>query len=198
VHASEQERPDVARARTAWKAGQASLDPAKLVFIDETGTSTKMTRLYARARRGRRAIGRVPWGHWKVVTFVVALRLDGMTAPFAIDWAMNGPTFVEYVRQCLVPTLKEGDIVVLDNLPAHKPDVVRELIEGAGAKLRYLPPYSPDLNPIELSFATLKAHLRKAAKRTVPEIIDEIGKAIPLCKPTDCRGYFKKAGYAST
>jgi transposase len=198
VHASEQERPDVAEARAAWKTGQASLDPAKLVFIDETGASTKMTRLYARARRGRRALGRVPWGHWKVVTFVVALRLDGMKAPFAIDWAMNSATFIEYIRQCLVPTLKEGDIVVLDNLPAHKPDDVRELIEGAGAELRYLPPYSPDLNPIELSFATLKAHLRKAGKRTISEIIDEIGKAIPLCKPNHCRGYFKKAGYAST
>ena len=198
MHASEQERPDVAEARAVWKTQQASLDPTKLVFIDETGASTKMTRLYARARRGRRALGRVPWGHWKVVTFVVALRLDGMKAPFAIDWAMNGATFIEYVRQCLVPTLKEGDIVVLDNLPAHKPDDIRELIEGAGAELRYLPPYSPDLNPIELSFATLKAHLRKAAKRTVPDIIDEIGKAIPLCKPNHCRGYFKKAGYAST
>jgi len=198
VHASEQERPDVAEARAAWKAGQASLDPTRLVFIDETGVSTKMTRLYARAKRGRRALGRVPWGHWKIVTFVVALRLDGMKAPFAIDWAMNAPTFIEYVRQCLVPTLKQGDIVVLDNLPAHKPDDVRELIESAGAELRYLPSYSPDLNPIELSFATLKAHLRKAAKRTVPDIIDEIGKAIPLCKPRHCRGYFKKAGYAST
>lgn len=198
MHASEQERPDVAEARAAWKAGQASLDPTRLVFIDETGVSTKMTRLYARARRGRRAFGRVPWGHWKLVTFVVALRLDGMTAPFAIDWAMNAPTFIEYVRQCLVPTLRQGDIVVLDNLPAHKPDDVRELIEGAGAELRYLPSYSPDLNPIELSFATLKAHLRKAAKRNVSDIIDEIGKAIPLCKPKHCRGYFKKAGYAST
>ena len=198
MHASEQERPDVAAARAAWKAEQVSLNPAKLVFIDETGASTKMTRLYARARRGRRALGRVPWGHWKVVTFVVALRLDGMVAPFAIDWAMNAATFIEYVRQCLVPTLKQGDIVVLDNLPAHKPDEVRELIEAAGAELRYLPPYSPDLNPIELSFATLKAHLRKAAKRSVPDIINEIGRAIPLCKPTDCQGYFKKAGYALT
>lgn len=198
MHASEQERPDVAEARAAWKAEQTSLDPARLIFIDETGASTKMARLYARARRGRRALGRVPFGHWKLVTFVVALRLDGMSAPLAIDWAMNAATFIEYVRQCLVPALKQGDIVVLDNLPAHKPDDVRELIEGAGAELRYLPPYSPDLNPIELSFATLKAHLRKAGKRTVPEIIDEIGNAIPLCKPTQCRGYFKKAGYAST
>jgi transposase len=188
----------VAEARAAWKAGQASLDPAKLVFIDETGASTKMARLYARARRGHRAVGRVPWGHWKIVTFVVALRLDGMTAPFAIDWAMNAATFIEYVRQCLVPTLNKGDIVVLDNLPAHKPDDVREIIEAAGAELRYLPPYSPDLNPIELSFAPLKAHLRKKAKRTVPDIVEEIGKAIPLCAPIHCRGYFKKAGYAST
>jgi transposase len=198
VHASQHERPDVAEARAAWKAKQASLDPAKLVFIDETGASTKMTRLYGRARRGQRAVGRVPWGHWKVVTFVAGLRRDGMTAPFAIDWAMNAPTFIEYIRQWLVPTLRLGNIVVLDNLPAHKPDEVRELIEAAGAELRYLPPYSPDLNPIELSFATLKAHLRKVRKRTIPDIIDEIGKAIPLFAPTECRGYFKKAGYAST
>lgn len=188
----------MAEARAAWKAGQASLDPARLIFIDETGASTKMARLYGRAKRGRRAIGRAPWGHWKLVTLVVALRLDGMRAPFTIDWAMNAVTFIEYVRQCLVPTLKQGDIVVLDNLPAHRPADVRKLIESVGAELRYLPPYSPDLNPIELSFATLKAHLRKAAKRTIPDIIDEIGKAIPLCKPTECRGYFKKAGYAST
>jgi transposase len=144
-----------------WRARQTSLDPAKLVFIDETGTSTKMARLYGRAKRGKRVIGRVPWGHWKTVTFVGGLRHDRLTAPFVIDKPMNGSIFIEYIRQCLIPTLEPGDIVVMDNLPAHKPEEVRETIEQAGAELRYLPPYSPDLNPIENVFSPFKAYLRK-------------------------------------
>ena len=147
MHAAEQERPDVAAARTAWKQDQPTLDPARLVFIDETGTSTAMARLRGRARRGQRVIGRVPWGHWKTMTFVAGLRHDAITAPFVIDKAMNRTIFLEYLRQCLVPTLQPGDIVVMDNLPAHKGLAVREIIEAAGAELRYLPPYSPDLNP---------------------------------------------------
>lgn len=195
--AAEQERPDVAKARTAWKAKQASLDPAKLIFIDETGTSTKMARLYGRAKRGSRVIGRTPWGHWKTVTFVGGLRRDGLIAPFVIDQPMNGTIFLEYIRQCLVPTLSKGDIVVMDNLSAHKSDEVRESIEQAGAELHYLPPYSPDLNPIEQSFAKLKAHLRKHKERTVPALYDRIGSAIGLLKKTECANYFKNAGYAS-
>jgi DDE superfamily endonuclease len=152
VHASEQERPDVAAARAAWKEEQPALDPARLVFIDETGTSTSMARLRGRAKRGRRVIGRVPWGHWKTMTFVAGLRHDAITAPFVIDRAMTRAIFVEYLRQCLVPTLSPGDIVVMDNLPAHKGAAVRQVIEAAGAELRYLPPYSPDLNPIEQGF----------------------------------------------
>jgi transposase len=197
VHAAEQERPDVAEARAAWKAGQALLDPAKLVFIDETGTSTKMARRYGRAKRGKRVIGQVPWGHWKTVTFVGALRHNALTAPFAIDKPMNGPIFIEYIRQCLAPTLKPGDIVVMDNLPAHKPEDVRENIENAGAELRYLPAYSPDLNPIEQSFARLKAYLRKHKPRTVPALYDRIGNAIDRFQKTECANYFKNAGYAS-
>jgi transposase len=188
----------VAEARAIWKASQASLDPAKLVFIDETGTSTKMARLYGRAKRGKRAIGRIPWGHWKTVTFVGGLRNDALTAPFVIDKPMNGPIFIEYIRQCLVPTLKQGDIVVMDNLPAHKPEEVRETIEQAGAELRYLPPYSPDLNPIEQSFAKLKAGLRKHKERTVPALYDRIGSAIALFAKIECAAYFRNAGYAST
>lgn len=197
MHAAEQERPDVAEARAIWKAGQKSLDPAKLVFIDETGTSTKMARLYGRAKRGRRVIGRVPWGHWKTVTFVAALRHDGINAPFVIDCPMNSPIFVEYLRQCVAPTLEPGDIVVIDNLPAHKSEEVREVIEATGAELRYLPPYSPDLNPIEQSFAKLKAYLRKAGQRTVSGLYDEIGKALELFQPTECRNYLRNSGYAS-
>jgi transposase len=188
----------VAQARAAWKNEQKSLDPSKLVFIDETGTSTKMARRYGRSKRGTRVIGRIPWGHWKTVTFVAGLRHDAVTAPFVIDCAMNGAIFVQYIRQCLVPTLKPGDIVIMDNLPAHKVDDVRETIEAAGAELRYLPPYSPDLNPIEQSFAKLKAHLRKARERTIPSLYDRIGKLLDLFAKTECRNYFINSGYAST
>src|SRR5437870_7291945 len=153
VHASEQERPDVAAARAAWQEGQPALDPTRLVFIDETGTSTAMARLRGRARRGQRVVGRVPWGHWKTMIFLAGLRHDAIIALFVIDRAMTGVIFVEYVRQCLLPTLSPGDIVVMDNLPAHKNPAVRQLIESAGAELRYLPLYSPDLNSIEQGFS---------------------------------------------
>jgi transposase len=198
VHAAEQERPDVAEARARWQLDQASLDPSKLVFIDETGASTSMARLYGRSKRGLRALGRVPWGHWKVVTFTAALRLDGIVAPFVIDKPMNGAIFVEYVRQCLVPALRPGDIVVMDNLPAHKNEQVRKLIEAAGAALRYLPPYSPDFNPIEQFFAKLKAMLRKAKERTVPDIYDRIGSLLDRYAQDEYKSYFSNSGYART
>lgn len=198
MHAAEQERPDVAEARARWQLDQASLDPSKLVFIDETGASTSMARLYGRSKRGLRALGRVPWGHWKVVTFTAALRLDGIVAPFVIDKPMNGAIFVEYVRQCLVPALRPGDIVVMDNLPAHKNEQVRKLIEAAGAALRYLPPYSPDFNPIEQFFAKLKAMLRKAKERTVPDIYDRIGSLLDRYAQDEYKGYFSNSGYART
>jgi len=188
----------VTAARTQWKTHQPQLDPSKLVFLDETGASTKMARLYGRARRGRRVVGRVPWGHWKTVTFVAAMRLDGFTAPFVIDCAMNGTIFIEYLQQCLAPSLRPGDIVIIDNLPAHKRDQVRQIIEAAGASLIYLPPYSPDLNPIEQSFAKLKAHLRKAKERTVPALYETIGQALETFQPTEFRNYFRKSGYAPT
>jgi transposase len=180
-----------------WRARQTSLDPAKLVFIDETGTSTKMARLYGRAKRGKRVIGRVPWGHWKTVTFVGGLRHDRLTAPFVIDKPMNGSIFIEYIRQCLIPTLEPGDIVVMDNLPAHKPEEVRETIEQAGAELRYLPPYSPDLNPIENVFSPFKAYLRKHKERTVPALYERIGEAVSLVSKSQCTNCFSHARYAS-
>jgi transposase len=163
------DRPDVAMARSVWKARQGLLDPARLVFIDETGSSTNMARLRGRCRRGQRLIGKVPHCHWKITTFVAALRHDAITAPFVIDEPMTGEIFRVNLERCLVPTLKPGDIVVMDNLAAHKNDEVRSIIEAAGAQLCYLPPYSPDLNPIELAFAKLKAHLRKTAERSIPE-----------------------------
>jgi transposase len=198
VRAAEQERPDVAEARLRWAGDQLQLDPAKLVFIDETGASTKMARLCGRAKRGRRVVGRIPCGHWKTVTFVAGLRLDGFTAPFVIDCAMNGAIFVEYLQQCLAPSLRPGDIVIIDNLPAHKREEVRTIIEAAAATLRYLPPYSPDLNPIEQSFAKLKAHLRKAKERTVPALYEQIGQALNRFEPTEFQNYFRKSGYAPT
>jgi transposase len=198
VHASEQERPDVAAARVAWQADQPGLDPKRLVFIDETGTSTNMARLRGRAKRGRRVVGRVPWGHWKVLTFVAALRHDGITAPFVIDCAMTRAIFVEYLRQCLIPTLQPGDIVVMDNLPAHKGGTVRQIIEAAGAELRYLPAYSPDLNPIEQGFSKLKAHLRKAQERTIDTLWQRIGKLLDLFQPQECANFFANSGYART
>ena len=188
----------MAAARAWWKACQAFLDPAKLVFIDETGTNTKMVRTRGRCRRGRRLIGKQPWGHWKTTTFTAALRCDGLTAPWVLDGAMDGPAFLTYVEKVLVPTLSPGDTVIMDNLPAHKNERVRALIEGAEAQLLYLPPYSPDLNPIELAFAKLKTLLRKAAERTRDGLWDKIGQVLADFTPQECANYFRHDGYAPT
>jgi len=166
-----------------------------LVFIDETGTSTNMARLRGRCRRGERLIDKVPHGHWKITTFVAGLRHDGITAPFVIDKPMNGPIFRAYLEQCLVPTLKCGDTVVMDNLSSHKSEEVREIIEAAGAKLLYLPPYSPDFNPIEQAFAKLKAHLRAAAERSIPALWGRIGFILDAFPPDECQNFFTHAGY---
>ena len=197
LHASEQDRADVRTAREDWKRGQPRLDPAKLIFIDETGTSTNMTRLRGRCRRGQRLVAKVPHGHWKMTTFVAGLRQDGITAPFVVDAPMNGEIFMSYLEQCLVPTLSPGEIVSMDNLPAHKVAGVRETIEATGAKLWLLPPYSPDLNPIEQSFAKLKAHLRKAGERSIPALWDRIGSILQNFTPDECKNYFTHAGYES-
>jgi transposase len=195
AHASEQERPDVAAQREAWFEAQPDLDPERLVFIDETGASTKMARTRGRAPRGERCRAPVPHGHWKTTTFTGALRLTGMTAPMVLDGPMNGPAFLAYVQQVLVPRLRPGDIVVMDNLPAHKPRAVREAIEREGASLRYLPPYSPDFNPIENAFAKLKALLRKAAARTIDDLCNAIRDALPAFSPDECANYFIATGY---
>lgn len=181
--------------RQAWFDAQPDLDPRRLVFIDETGASTKMVRLRGRAPRGERCRAPVPHGHWKTTTFTGALRLEGMTAPMVLDGPMNGVAFLAYVEQVLGPTLRPGDTVVMDNLPAHKPHGVREAIERVGARLAYLPPYSPDFNPIENAFAKLKALLRKAAARTIPELWQAIADALPHFTPAECANYFTAAGY---
>jgi transposase len=171
------------------------LEPERLVFIDETGASTKMARHYGRAPRGQRCRAPMPHGHWKTTTFVGALRLHGMTAPMVLDGAMHGAAFLAYVEQVLVPTLKPGEIVVMDNLAAHKPITVRHAIEAAGAELRFLPPYSPDFNPIEMAFSKLKAFLKKIAARTVDELWDAIARGIDTFTPSECQNYFAATGY---
>lgn len=173
-------------------------DPARLIFIDETWTSTSMVRLRGRCPRGERLIGYAPQGHWKTITFVAGLRRRGMVAPFVLEGAMNGAMFLAYVEQGLVPTLKRGDIVVIDNLPAHKVAGVKEAIEAAGATLLYLPSYSPDLNPIEPAFSKFKAHLRTAAERTVPRLLRRIGRLVNSFSPQECRNFFQHAGYVRT
>ena len=166
-----------------------------MVFIDETGASTKMARRYGRAPRGERCRAPVPHGHWKTTTFVGALTLEGMTAPMVLDGAMHGAAFLAYVEQILAPTLSRGDIVIMDNLLAHKPVKVRAAIEAVGAELRLLPPYSPDFNPIEMAFSKLKAFLKKTAARTVDDLWHAIAQGIETFTPDDCENYFAAAGY---
>ena len=176
---------------------QGLLNSSSLVFIDETSVKTTMARLYGRGPRGERVIGRVPFGPWKSLTFVAGLRSDEMTAPFVINGAMNAETFLSYIEQCLVPTLSRGDIVVMDNLSTHKVAGIKEAIEAVGAKLRYLPEYSPDLNPIEMSFSKLKAYLRKAAERTERGLCRRIRSFLPRLSADECANYFAHAGYGS-
>jgi transposase len=177
---------------------QGMFDPARLVFIDETCTTTAMVRLRGRSPRGKRLVNYAPHGHWKTITFVAGLRRRGMTAPFVLEGAMNGPMFLAYVKQCLVPTLSRGDIVVMDNLPVHKVAGVRQAIEAADATLLYLPPYSPDLNPIEQAFSKFKAHLRKAAEHTIPGLLRRIGRIVKAFSPQECRNFLRHAGYVQT
>ena len=168
-----------------------------MVFIDETGTATDMAPLRGRCRRGERLIGRVPHGHWKTTTFVAAHRRGALDAPFVVDRPMNGVIFKAYVEQVLAPTLKPGDIVIMDNLASHKVAGIRLPIEAAGATLVYLPPYSPDLNPIEQACAKLKVMLRKAAARSIETLWAKIGELLGAFTSQDCRNFFANAGYAS-
>jgi transposase len=195
AHAAEQSRPDVLKRREAWFEVQIDLDPERLIFIDETSASTKMARLYGRTLRGERCRAAVPHGHWKTTTVTAGLRLGGIAAPMVLDGPMNGVAFKAYVEQVLVPELAPGDIVVMDNLPAHKVTGIEDAIGAAGAILLYLPPYSPDFNPIEMAFAKLKALLRAAAARTIPDLWDAIANAIERFTPNECRNYFATAGY---
>lgn len=181
--------------RHAWFDGQVDLDPARLVFIDETWTATNMARSHGRCPKGERLRVGVPHGHRKTTTLVAGLRMTGMVAPMVLDGPINGEWFKAYVTQVLAPELHQGDIVIMDNLSSHKRAEVAELIEAAGARLMFLPPYSPDFNPIEKAFARLKALLRKAAERTVSGLWAFIGKLVDLFEPDECANYFSSCGY---
>jgi transposase len=193
--AAEQERSDVAARRQQWRLRQAGLDPERLVFLDETWAKTNMTRLRGRAPCGARLIAKVPHGHWKTTTFLAALRTSGLRAPLVVDGAINGAIFRAYVEQQLAPTLRAGDIVIMDNLAAHKVTGVREAIESVRAEVLYLPPYSPDLNPIETVFSKFKHLLRSAAERTVDALWQTCGRLVDLFHEPECRNHFRHCGY---
>jgi transposase len=195
--AAERERPDVARRRVRWQRHQGRVDPRRLVFIDETWAKTNMAPLRGWAKRGARLPGKAPFRSAGTLTFVAALRHDRIDAPCVLDGPINGASFRAWVEHMLVPTLKPGDVVVLDNLGSHKGHAVRAAIRGAGAHLLFLPPYSPDLNPIEQFFAKLKHLLRKAQARTVDTVIDTIGQLLDAFHPSECANYLTNAGYAS-
>jgi len=177
------------------KAEQPKLKARHLVFIDETAVTTKMVRQYGRAPIGDRLVAKVPHGHWKTLTLVAALRVDGVTAPYVIDGAMDGAAFLAYVTCVLAPTLSKGDIVFMDNVATHKVAGVVEALAAVGARRRFLPAYSPDLNPIENAYSKIKSGLRKAAARTVDELTKVAGRCIKAIAPSDCAGYFRNAGY---
>ena len=196
--AAEQDRPDVARRREQWRRYQSRIDPARLVFIDETWTKTNMAPLRGWAPRGARLPAKVPWGHWNTMTFIAALRHDRIDAPWLLDGPVNGERFQVYVEKVLAPTLRAGDVVIMDNLSSHKGRAVRQTIRQAGAQLILLPKYSPDLNPIEQVFAKLKHQLRKAAARSCEAVCAAIGQFLASYTPDECANYLTNSGYGST
>ena len=183
--------------RWLWQKTQEAMSLEKLVFIDESGAKTNMTRLYGRAKAGQRVVDDVPAGHWCTTTMISSVRLDGSTACMVVDGATNKEVFLAYVQYILLPTLKPGDIVVLDNLSAHKNQETRDLIESVGAELWFLPPYSPDLNPIEKMWSKIKAILRTLKARTEKALINAIAKALEVVTASDAKGWFKSCGYAN-
>jgi putative transposase len=198
VVAGERDRPDVARRRSQWAKYQRRIAPERLVFIDETWTKTNMAPLRGWAPCGMRLTAKVPYGHWNTTTFLAALRHDRIDAPWLLEGPIDGDSFTTYVERILAPTLRPGDIVIMDNLGSHKSKAVRQLIRSAGAKLIFLPKYSPDLNPIEQVFAKLKHLLRKAAARTAETICAAVARLLAAFTPQECTNYFKNAGYALT
>lgn len=196
--AAEQKRQAVADQRRRWKKAIAEVEPSRLVFLDESGAKTNMTRTRARAPRGQRVVEPTPAGHWCTTTMVGALRHDRIEAPLVIEGAMDSVVFQGYVEQMLAPTLRAGDVVVMDNLAPHKTQGVQKTITARGATVRYLPPYSPDFNPIESMWSKVKQHLRSAAARTHDRLVRAVGDALRSVTPTDCHGFFQGYGYAGT
>ena len=186
------------RKRCLWQKAQPSMDRGKLVFIDESGAKTNMTRLYGRAKSGQRALDDAPSGHWCTTTMISSVRLDGSTDCMVVDGATTKDIFKAYVEQILLPTLKAGDVVVMDNLSAHKNQETIDLIESVGAELWYLPPYSPDLNPIEKMWSKIKSILRTLKARTEKELINAIAKALEAVNSSDAKGWFESCGYVNT
>jgi len=197
VVAGERSRPDIARRRAQWTKYQGRIDPERLVFLDETWTRTDMAALRGWAPRGQRLAAKVPHGRWKTMTFLAALRHDRIEAPWFIEGPIDGESFRTYIERVLRPTLRHGDIVVMDNLGSHKGKIVRQLIRSAGAKLLFLPKYSPDLNPIEQVFAKIKHLLRKTAARTAEAVCAAIGQALKAFTPEECGNYLANSGYQS-
>lgn len=195
VHADEQRRPDVAAARRQWHRTQAVHDARAYIFIDESGVTTDLLRRYGRSPRGVRLRDYTPCGHWQTHTVVAGLRVDGLMAPAVFDGPIDNPTFLAYVEQVLVPTLRAGDVVILDNLATHKQPDVQAAIERAGARLRFLPPYSPDFNPIEMAFATLKAFLRAARPRSFDQVVQLVAIALELFSADECLNFVRHCGY---
>lgn len=198
LFALEQARADVVHRRQRWRSWQGHLDPTRLVFIDETWIKTNMAPLRGWGPTGKRLRAYAPHGHWRTLTFLGALRCDRLTAPCVFDGPINGQSFRAYVEQLLLPTLKPGDIVIMDNLGSHKSATLRQMIRAAGARLWFLPPYSPDLNPIEQAFAKIKHWMRMAQKRSIPDIWRHIGRLVDTITQDECANYLANAGYAST
>jgi transposase len=196
--ALEQTRADVAEARAKWIAEQTDVAPERLVFLDETWAKTNMTRVYGRSRKGQRLRARVPYGRWQTTTFLGAMRATGFIAPLCVEGAINGEIFAAWVEQHLVRELRPGDIVVMDNLSNHKSPRVTHAIEAAGAEVRYLPAYSPDLNPIELAFSKFKKLLRDGAERTTEKLWQLCGRVLDLFQESECRNYLRHCGYRYT
>jgi transposase len=188
----------VVEKRTKWRAMQGDLPIEKLYFIDETATKTNMTRAYGRCLRGKRLVDYTPNGHWNTTTFIAALTQNGMVAPMMLSGGMDGEAFLTYLEKFLIPCLKAGDVVVLDNLSTHKIAKARQKIEAAGAEFMFLPPYSPDLNPIENAYSKLKNHLRKSKARTLDTLENALAEIIELFPKQQCINYFKNAGYRTT
>jgi transposase len=195
VHADEQRRPDVAADRRRWQDTQPLHDAGAYIFIDESGVTTDLLRRYGRSPRGVRLRDYTPYGHWQTHTVIAGLRVDGLVAPAVFDGPIDNPTFLAYVEQVLVPTLRPGDVVVLDNLAMHKQPEVQAAIEHVGAWIRFLPPYSPDFNPIEQAFAKLKAFLRAARPRSFDQVVELVAIALDLFSPAECLNFVRHCGY---